>query len=897
METRFAAWGAMALAVALGGSAPAQPVPSPEEEFRAAWVTRFEWPASTEAQTRQNITNIMETLADANFNAVLFQIRGQCDVLYPSPYEPWGRPFNWTDPGWDPLQFAIDEARANGLEFHAYINTHTLMQNTPPAQTEPQHRYNLHNAQSDDPWVIHDTNGNPVDYISSYSWISPGHPDAEAWTRKMINHVVDNYDVDGLHFDRIRTPGAGYSYDPRSIERFEGDGNPDAEEWGDFMRAQITRQLRRIYGATMLRNPDIKISAAPFGIVKRVEGGYQGTGTQSYYSWYQDSWGWMESGVLDFLVPMIYWDIGSAHPFEVLLADFLARDGGRHIVAGSITSRDYIEQVYETRRQEAPGQVIFSYGSANWQLYKNGPYAEPADLPAMPWKEAPQHALVAGTVTDSQGEPVLDVRINRDGDDYNYLTGADGFYTILNIPPGTWTISAEKADVGTAQAVVELEAGDIHELNLTLLEDAVTIAFDRDAYYVDDEGTLTVVDEEVESAVDTVTAALSNLTQDTQQEVTLSRVSPESFEGTFTLSSSDEDGALEVAPGDSIRALYDWDEGTATANAEIEEHIRVYHEPVAALPADMQMDAGWEGGEPQGTSGTAGAPGPAAPFTGNYILGYNLAGGYETDLPEERWLTTPPVDLSQGHNTHLRFQRWLQAGPADDHGARIEVSHDGEKWFPVWNNPEGGTGDSEWTQMDHDVARWMDGRTAVQFRWAMGPVDAPDSYAGWHLDNIEVRQLPGRQIDWILDNDEPGFEVTGDNWDLSLWGANFGPDKRYTEQGDGTTEARWTFSHAPPGLYHLRFWVNSSSYASGAHYTVYHDGAGEAGETVTVSQHHVGDGWHDIGTFAFTSGEIYVTLSDQFDGPGGFVIADALRVTKEEPLDPPELAVDGWLLF
>ena len=898
MEQPSRVLGAACLALVLGTGVAAQPVPSPEKEFRGAWVTRFEWPRSTESATRQSIVETMQTLAAANFNAVFFQIRGQCDVLYPSPHEPWGAPFNWTDPGWDPVQFAIEQARAQGLEFHAYINTHTLMQQTPPAMTEPQHRYNLHNAASADPWVIHDVDGNPVDYTSSYSWLSPGHPDAEAWTRMAINHVVDTYDVDGIHFDRIRTPGPGYSYDPRTLERFAGDGNPDGETWGDFMRSQITRQLRRIYGAAMLRNPDIKVSAAPFGIVKRVEGGYQGTGTQSYYSWYQDSWGWIQQGVVDFLVPMIYWNIGSDHPFEVLLADFLARDGGRHIVAGSITTRDYIEQVYETRRQGAPGQVIFSYGSANWQLYKDGPYAQAVDIPPMPWKEDRQLGLVAGAVTDAAGRPVLDARVNREGDGYNYLTGADGFYAILNIPAGAYGITAYKNGVGTARATVELQAGEIRELNMVLRGDPAWIVFDRGVYYADDTGVLTFVHGDLEESVNALTATLSNAARDEEMEITLLRVSPESFEGAFVLSSAGAGDALPAAPGDGLRATYEADGFSAAATAQIDEYIRVYHEPVSELPvAGVLMDEGWEGGEPLGASGTAGGPGPSAAFAGNSVLGYNLAGGYETDLPEERRLTLPGMDLSRGHDTHLRFQRWLQVGPADGHGARIEVSCDGDAWFPVWTNPAEGTGDTGWIRIDLPVGRWMDGRPLVWFRWVMGPVNAAQSYAGWHMDDIEVRQLPGRRIDWILDDGEPGFEADGENWGVSSWGENYGLTKRYSRPGDGANEARWTFGEAPAGVYRLQFWVNSSDYAAEARYTVWHDGAGQDGEPVVASQNYVGTGWHDIGTFAFTTGRIHVAVSDAFDGPGRFVVADALRAVKVEALDPPAAEIDGLHVF
>lgn len=64
----------------------------------------------------------MNTLAENRFNACLFQVRGQVDVLYPSLFEPWSHLIGGADPGSDPLEFAIAEARRNNLEFHAYLN-------------------------------------------------------------------------------------------------------------------------------------------------------------------------------------------------------------------------------------------------------------------------------------------------------------------------------------------------------------------------------------------------------------------------------------------------------------------------------------------------------------------------------------------------------------------------------------------------------------------------------------------------------------------------------------------------------------------------------------------------------------------------------------------------------
>lgn len=451
-----------------------------EPEMRACWVSRFNWTneGDTTEDTKERIRGIMETLGESNFNAVLFQVRGECDTLYPSPYEPWGPQFNWTDPGWDPFAFALEQAKANGLEFHAYINTHTLSPTAPPEVTTPQHQYNLHGPDAEDSWVIHDKDGKPVSSTDSYTWLSPGHPDASAWTRQAVMHVVENYDIDGVHFDRIRTPGEDFSYDPRTKERFAGDGNPDDVEWGDFMRAQITRDLRRIYGGIALRKPDIKLSTAPFGICKKLPGGYQGSGTESYYKWYQDTFGWMENGVVDAIFPMIYWPIDSAHPFEVLLADFLNHDGGRHVYAGISRRNDPIAQIKEVRSQQAPGSTIWSYGDGNFDDFVAGPYSQAAPVPPMPWKDNPKTAIVAGTITSDSHEPLLDAWVWVRGDDYTYLSGADGFYSILNLKPGTHTITVRKNGVGETVKTINVKAGDVQELNIVIPSGAHSLTYE-----------------------------------------------------------------------------------------------------------------------------------------------------------------------------------------------------------------------------------------------------------------------------------------------------------------------------------------------------------------------------------------------------------------------------------
>jgi uncharacterized lipoprotein YddW (UPF0748 family) len=168
---------------------------APAGEFRGMWVTRFEWPSTNLATVQNNINTILQKLKDNNFNAVIMQMRGQADTLYPSPYEPWSPILSSsgnTPAGWgsfDPLQYAIDAAHSRGLEFHAYMNTHVCWQSgaeNPP--NNPNHLFYQH-CNAADPnardWLIHDQNGNPVQYEESgYVWMAPGVPEFQAYTRK-----------------------------------------------------------------------------------------------------------------------------------------------------------------------------------------------------------------------------------------------------------------------------------------------------------------------------------------------------------------------------------------------------------------------------------------------------------------------------------------------------------------------------------------------------------------------------------------------------------------------------------------------------------------------------------------------------------------------------------------
>lgn len=467
-------WGGCGLLLAhlvlLSSDVNAQPAP----EMRGMWVTRFEWPDSggNVEKMQKRIREIMATLGQNGFNAVFFQIRGQADVLYPSPFEPWSPLIGGDDPGFDPLEFAIAEAKKHNLEFHAYINPFPSWNDDEAPPKDPEHPYHRFPE-----WACVDEAGKPV--YAEYFYFSPGNPAVQAYLRQVIRDVATRYEVDGIHLDRIRYPDPGSSHDTVSRTRFETTGNPMRLEWEDWQRNQITRFVYDLYGELQEIRPAIKLSAAVWGIYDRYRiDGYSGF-SSGYHMYYQDSFGWMRAGAMDALVPMIYWPIGGNRPhYDELYADFVENGSfGRHIYGGISARHEpkQIQDIFEfTRKVNGPGTVVFSHSGAEknkrFPLYRRL-YRQSAPVPPMPWKDQPTRGHIVGTILDGNGEPVTDAWVRVEGLGSTWLSSGDGFFAVLNLEPGEHKLSVARHGGGRAsENGIVVEGGKATRIELRLGE-------------------------------------------------------------------------------------------------------------------------------------------------------------------------------------------------------------------------------------------------------------------------------------------------------------------------------------------------------------------------------------------------------------------------------------------
>jgi uncharacterized lipoprotein YddW (UPF0748 family) len=382
------------------------PIPEPAMvEFRGLWVSRFDWtlPGQPASQAQAKIDEIVNNAAFAGFNAILFQVRGEADAFYTPGLEPWSRRLTGTlgqHPGWDPLQYLLNKAQAQGIQVHAYLNVYTVWTGCtpPPGGTNPLHLYHQLAAQGTTNGKLNHLQWNSSDQqlCSEYMWASPASLRVDDHIMDVAADLVSRYNLDGIHLDRVRYAGSTTSCDPVSQSRsgVRCFTSPPANyaSYGDWQRAQVNGTVGKFYNQIIPLKPSMWLSAA-------VWFNYN-TGRNSYF---QDSKAWAQGSYIDALMPMIYPVTqcpNSTDPYwsqpnwQAITADFQATSGGRYVIpgiGGAYCTFDEIEaRINAARAVGTAGHAIFSYkGLHDRQFFddlRNGPYATPAAVPVLPWR-------------------------------------------------------------------------------------------------------------------------------------------------------------------------------------------------------------------------------------------------------------------------------------------------------------------------------------------------------------------------------------------------------------------------------------------------------------------------------------------------------------------------------
>ncbi len=279
----------------------------PTQNLRACWVSNFigSLPSYSNAEKwKTDYTYVLDVMESYGLNCIIFHVRTHNNALYKSELNPvasWFKSVNFDE--FDPLEWAIEETHKRGIEFHAWLNPYRISTNGGQTQY----------VSGDIP------EGNPVldssKLLQSGNSIilNPGIQSNRDFIVDSCMEVVENYDVDAIHFD-------DYFY----ISGVETSKSADwKRQQVDLFIEDLSNQLRAY---NKENNKAVQLGISPSGIYRN--GGvtssptYDANGNLSsplasntsgfaHYGdyLYSDTLKWINEEWIDYIMPQTYWSL------------------------------------------------------------------------------------------------------------------------------------------------------------------------------------------------------------------------------------------------------------------------------------------------------------------------------------------------------------------------------------------------------------------------------------------------------------------------------------------------------------------------------------------------------------------------------------------------------------
>ncbi len=278
-------------------------------EFRGVWIAtigNIDWPTSSIdpfAKQKADFTKLLDYYQTMNFNAVIVQVRTAGDAFYPSKFAPWSRYLTGKEgqkpqTTEDPLAWMISEVHKRGMEFHAWFNPYRATVDLDTRKLSPEHDYFKHPD-----WMIK--------YSTKY-YYNPAIPEVQQHLKEVIREVVENYDIDAIHFDDYFYPYVVDKVVFQDAASFKKYGRP-GQKLEDWRRENVNTLVKSVHDIIESTKPWVQFGISPFGVWRNIDkdplGSKTRAGQTNFDHLYADPITWMRQGWIDYLIPQLYWSM------------------------------------------------------------------------------------------------------------------------------------------------------------------------------------------------------------------------------------------------------------------------------------------------------------------------------------------------------------------------------------------------------------------------------------------------------------------------------------------------------------------------------------------------------------------------------------------------------------
>ncbi len=273
-------------------------------DVRGLWVSsvlNIDFPSKSNLssqQLKEEIDDIISFCLDTGLNSIFFQVRPSCDALYKSSIFPTsmylsGKQGDPLPDGFDPLEYIIEQAHNKGIALHAWINPYRVTGNV---------NMSLDELSADNPALK--SKEQLVLHKGKY-YLNPALESSIQLIADGVKEIIENYDVDGIHFDDYFYPDVDFD-DEETFVPYSSQYN-SKHEW---RCENVNNMLTRVYNCIKEYDKSIIFGVAPMGIWANKNTDSRGsdtTGGESLISHCADSLKWIEKGIIDYICPQLYW--------------------------------------------------------------------------------------------------------------------------------------------------------------------------------------------------------------------------------------------------------------------------------------------------------------------------------------------------------------------------------------------------------------------------------------------------------------------------------------------------------------------------------------------------------------------------------------------------------------
>ena len=259
-----------------------------EDEKRAIFISYIELDEyinnKTNEESKTNIIKILDNIKDNKFNMIILHVRPFSDAIYPSeifPYSSYVSIEEGKEPGYDILQFFIDESHKRNIELHAWINPYRIRSTTDTSTistSNPAYKY----LDTDHVKIIDDVG----------IFYNPASEEVRDLVISGVEELVQNYDVDGIHFDDYFYPD-----DTIDLENYqEYLDNGGTLSLSDYRLNNVSLLIKGVYDKIKSIKEEVVFGISPEGNINN-----------NYDSNYIDTKKILsEEGYVDYIMPQVY---------------------------------------------------------------------------------------------------------------------------------------------------------------------------------------------------------------------------------------------------------------------------------------------------------------------------------------------------------------------------------------------------------------------------------------------------------------------------------------------------------------------------------------------------------------------------------------------------------------